>query len=819
MTGRFGQLAYTSFDAVGSAGGWQVKETSGELTPDETQLLIAGVRTVFRTVQPTLDYPTPEQLERGPRRLAYQRVEGGGAGLWHTFPAGSDSTGRPGNVFAHALLDRAPDLLPRSRAIEWWRSEHWLRPYGAAAVSRAGLPLTAPAPGSAVTRDSVIQFVLDPDAWRLATLFGLLDAVAAALAGGPRVVLGTESADSAAQWIGVVSFLMSPGTAAQLSFSTFDRADQLSPQSEHVLSAVPTADLDAVPAGMVTLGESETLSLGELGGEPHRTVRGDCVQATAWSAMAQVALLDGVSARRVLDDIDTVATQVRDDGLHPAWPLAMAVVGHEEFADAQPEAHDVITRHSPAGVAVGSVAAFTIADVLAAAVGATTAEAWRAVQELPAGPAAAHADATYLSRAIADPDWLAQDGPIPLGPRPFHGKPTPRSVHAAIGSVLAGSHAPERLLRIADLLTRSGIDDDRLPAALVDGVVPHLADDGLRRRIDAESRLMLGAALLRGDTEGRHIGDDLLDWLVADTPQAQSAALAQALPWDPVWTGAALRGVRTGRRGPLDAGDRGAQLWWVRMSGAERFEGFAAAQVWDPVDLLLAAGDGTLPGTSALRTLIGAPDSAAMSQLAAKVIDGNGDSSAVACAAVRHIEPWDWMLQRYVQTHQPAYIPFWDDALAAVEPGGVHADFAVRLLTFGLLGVLAGQPYPHACEELAADAGPGDQAVARVLPMVDGRQIEPRMVAAISLLRAASAEATHLPLGAVDTMVAALAERVAVTMPDDENEIDGVTVLMAQMSGDSSEGALRGYRRMVSRLLGRRGDPHTSPSMRRWGAH
>ena len=88
-----------------------------------------------------------------------------------------------------------------------------------------------------MTKDSVVAFALDTSTWRLATLFGLLDAVAAALDGGAPVVLGVESVDAAAQWIGLVSFLMSPGTAARLNFSTFDRADQLGlARTEHAAS-------------------------------------------------------------------------------------------------------------------------------------------------------------------------------------------------------------------------------------------------------------------------------------------------------------------------------------------------------------------------------------------------------------------------------------------------------------------------------------------------------------------------------------------------------------------------------------------------------
>ncbi|OOK73725.1 hypothetical protein BZL30_5246 [Mycobacterium kansasii] len=91
----------------------------------------------------------------------------------------------------------------------------------------------------------MVNFAYDTSTWRLTTLFGLMDAVAAAIEGGPPVVLGAESDETAAQWIGLISFLMSPGTARSLNFSTFDRADQL----EHAvrigqhLTAIPRDDL------------------------------------------------------------------------------------------------------------------------------------------------------------------------------------------------------------------------------------------------------------------------------------------------------------------------------------------------------------------------------------------------------------------------------------------------------------------------------------------------------------------------------------------------------------------------------------------------
>ena len=223
-----------------------------------------------------------------------------------------------------------------------------------------------------MTKDSVLAFALDTSTWRLATLFGLLDAVAAALDGGPPVVLGVESTDAAAQWIGLVSFLMSPGTAALLNFSTFDRADQLAAalQSTQHLTAVPVVDLTAVPAGVVVIDETATLSLGELGGEPHRTAAGQPIAVTPWSAMAQVVLLEPGSARAVLDDIDRYAAQVEDSA--PAtrpgrWRWRWRAAG--EYADAHAEARSVIAAHTPRGVDPGSAVGATISGVMTQLVG------------------------------------------------------------------------------------------------------------------------------------------------------------------------------------------------------------------------------------------------------------------------------------------------------------------------------------------------------------------------------------------------------------------------------------------------------------------
>src|SRR5262245_20517031 len=88
MTTRFAQMSYSSFDSAGSAGGWRVKQTAGDLADPEKALLLSGVHTGLNPVQPIPRYPTLEQLQQIPRRLVYRRVNRDTACYWHTVPGG-----------------------------------------------------------------------------------------------------------------------------------------------------------------------------------------------------------------------------------------------------------------------------------------------------------------------------------------------------------------------------------------------------------------------------------------------------------------------------------------------------------------------------------------------------------------------------------------------------------------------------------------------------------------------------------------------------------------------------------------------------------
>ncbi len=332
---------------------------------------------------------------------------------WHTVPAGADASGRPGNVFAHSMIDRS-SASSIVRPIERWGSPDWLTPYGADEVAASTIDGTEPAPSGLASRDAVLDFLLEPTTWRIGTFSVLLDAVGRALAGGPVVVLGCQDTDRAAHWIAAVSHFMSPGTARRFSWSTFDRlhaVDDALASGAHLI-AVPLDDLPGDWPGCVVFSELESPDLGELDGEPHCVENGDLIPVSPWSLLAQTALVDADVARRALTHQDEIAGGVGDNGLSPMWPLAMAVVAESALHDALDEATTVLLEQSPDTVA-GTDFAALIVSVVDYQLGETTDDAahtlgrWGmddtlapAVREL-AGRVFAH-------RAFDDREWIAR---------------------------------------------------------------------------------------------------------------------------------------------------------------------------------------------------------------------------------------------------------------------------------------------------------------------------------------------------------------------------------------------------------------------------
>ena len=315
-------------------------------------------------------------------------------------------------------------------------------------------------------REAVVDFACDATVWRLGTACVLLDAVLAAMRSNSSVVLGVSSLEHAALWIGLVSRFMSTGTAAALSFSTFDRPDELTAGNTEFLIAVPESDLDAcAERGFFVLGESEPVSLGALGGQPHRTSRGQQVPVTEWSAMAQVALIDPTDATVMFDQIDDAASRLDDTGLHPALPMALSVLAREEFADTVPEARSVVAEWAPPGLAVQPEVVALVEGEVVRRAGTTTEQAGRAAAAAT-GVLATALTGVYLTRACSDPAWLDRPGTLPLPQTGLSvealGEPVCTDLVARL-TALRGA-GPIRLLRAADLLTAAGL------GALIGGI-------------------------------------------------------------------------------------------------------------------------------------------------------------------------------------------------------------------------------------------------------------------------------------------------------------------------------------------------------------
>lgn len=481
MTGsglpRFAELTYSSFDrGDGAGGGWQVKDARGGVTRDEQRFLTGRIPTQFDPPVALAQFPTPDDLAARPARLEYGSAQDGAAAYWHVVEAGVDASGRPGNIFAHVLLDRAPTAAqPPLRPADLIFSPLWMRPFGADQVLATSLldRPEPPWPAPAGVRAQVLGFLTGGGMWP-AVLAALLDAVDAALRGGRRVVLGTDDRVRAGMWISAVNHLMSPGTSRRLFWSTHERAANLPTlwtAGAH-LAVVPVAELALIedPGAVVLIEDDrDSVDLGDASA-PHHTRAGSVITARPWSAIAGVALADHPLAEKALGIQDQVSEMIGDRDLGCGWPLAMAVAQlPDELGDATAEAALVLAVEPP-GLAAHPELNRVRKSLLASGIGPSTDDAWAALSQAePGGPAWEHLVGVYVSRAVHDARWL--DGPTAPELPPPAVAPRDPDVAASVGAALAGldsAQAPGvetalHVLRVVDLVARAGylrVEDD-----------------------------------------------------------------------------------------------------------------------------------------------------------------------------------------------------------------------------------------------------------------------------------------------------------------------------------------------------------------------
>jgi hypothetical protein len=498
---RFVQLTYTSFHRPGGVGGRQVKEVSGDLTAEEQQPLT--MRAVGPDTGKLEQFLTPDEVDRLPRRLVYGPPWEGAAAYWHSVPAGIDSSGRPGNVFAHILLDRRPaEPTPPLRPSDLLRSRWWLRPFGDEEVRAAGLAAVPEPPWPADDdqgRAAVLDFLAERAVVNPGVLSGLLDAVVAAMQHGPMVVLGVEDDASAEMWVAAVCHLMSPGTSRQLYFATAERATGLAAARAAGLHlvVVPCADLAQLePDESVVLISDEDLAVEFVEydvddeDQQHETRYRSRIPVTPCSTIAAAVVRERQLTADLLALQDEVAAEAGDDALPCGWPLAMAIVlrtlvRHELTAldYAAPAAAALIAQEQPPpGVRRGTRLHRADRLVRERALGQTTAEAWAVVAGPRRGDDRTSAMNTYLERALRDAEWLCRADGVPVPPvaagdldadvvtqaRVALGR---LAAPAAVGDPDLRMREAVRALRLLDLAVRSGLVDAYTDAELVDAAL------------------------------------------------------------------------------------------------------------------------------------------------------------------------------------------------------------------------------------------------------------------------------------------------------------------------------------------------------------
>jgi hypothetical protein len=435
--GRWGQLTYTAFDASAdtggeASGGWQVKQTSADLSERERLDLLHSICTEISLVRSLSRFPSRSEVEALPRRLRFRREESGA--VWcHSVHAGPDATGRPNNVFNHAVLDRwVGEKSPpsaRTRPIEAWRAREWLSPFGATEVQQARLGADPPTSAEVVTRRAVVDFLLDDSSYRFDVFGLLLDAVGQALAGGPPVLLLAPTTDEGAMWLGAVSFFTAPAACLRLSFSTYERLDtvlaELAAGQAPVVSVVPeedSAQLSAThPPPVVVVDprvQPRTRTVDEV--KHRQTSLGQSVPVSDWSRLAlNVCCEQAREVEGCLERLDQICADVSwpADG-SPAWPLAAAVTVSPGFPLARESAITTVLRDTPAGVFFTGELREGLREQLTSAVHSAQ-EAWDRARLASADSGQIEsivllALETYARHALLDDEWMLSGEQVPL---------------------------------------------------------------------------------------------------------------------------------------------------------------------------------------------------------------------------------------------------------------------------------------------------------------------------------------------------------------------------------------------------------------------
>lgn len=252
MTGtakRWAHVTYASFRNIDGRGGWHAGPSTGADQADQ-QLVGEYAPTSLAPTATFDDFIGAAEIDALPRRFEYVPLPDRGLFL-QSVPAGKDATGRPGNVFTHAVVDHDPaGPLAAGYPINLYRSPDLLTPFRAASVNAVQLDtdLAEPAPGPLADLDVAWMMVRDMLGDRRRALYRLQDVLQR---GEQLAVLILDNTNEACYWLQALSATLTPGEARRLlRFSTFDRAATMPHMApapgSYPVTVVPVRDRAAV---------------------------------------------------------------------------------------------------------------------------------------------------------------------------------------------------------------------------------------------------------------------------------------------------------------------------------------------------------------------------------------------------------------------------------------------------------------------------------------------------------------------------------------------------------------------------------------------
>ncbi|PWN04242.1 hypothetical protein DJ010_00890 [Nocardioides silvaticus] len=315
--------------AAGRAG-WEVQAaTRGTPRALEKQMR-AGVTTRLELLAPLVDFPSTAELSTRIRRLTFRYFDEGGSVWWHAVEAGKDATGRPGNVFTHAV-GRA-GLSRTLRPIDLWHSNLWLTPFGPREVDETVLGrFEAPRTSG---RAAAIERALS----RQEETEALLAAAGTCRERGWSLVLASESQEEFVAWLAVVChFTAAPVAAGSFPFSTFERAARMQSilETDAVIVFIPSVDLGEAkdlaasqPQRTMLVLDLADLPAAPSGGEwEHAGQRwpAEGLWQDAFFELTDAGRYGPADLDRVLGLMDDIADG-GDDYLDVGEPLALAIL-------------------------------------------------------------------------------------------------------------------------------------------------------------------------------------------------------------------------------------------------------------------------------------------------------------------------------------------------------------------------------------------------------------------------------------------------------------------------------------------------------------